>query len=286
MTAVIIDGKHSAAKLRAEVADKVATLKEQGIVPGIVSIIVGNDPASKTYLKNKQKVAQQMGFHADLLELEETISQQMLMDIIEGFNHNPRIHGIVVQMPLPKHMNTKEVMLSIKHEKDIDGFHPHNLGMLVHRDEHIIPSTPRGVMRLLRDYNVDLKGKKVVVVGQSTIVGRPLALLALDQQATVTVCTSNTPDLKKETLQADVLFSAAGKIGLITAEHVKEGAVVIDVGVNYDENGRMCGDVCFEEVSQKASMITPVPGGIGPMTVASIFEQTYLNTVDIIAKKS
>lgn len=273
----LLDGKALALKVREELAEKVKNLMQQGIQPGLVVILVGEDPASQTYVRNKEIAATKAGFLSTVVRLDASITEKALLEKIEQFNHDDRYHGILVQLPLPNHISQETILENINPKKDVDGFHPYNLGKLLQKNEEIIPCTPRGILTILEEYHIDLVGKKVVIVGQSTIVGRPMALLCLNRGATVTVCHSRTKDLKQETLTADILISAVGKLNLITKEHVKEGAVVIDVGINRKEDGKLAGDVDFQAVAPLTSAITPVPGGVGPMTIAMLLDQTYLN---------
>lgn len=276
---IILDGKSLATSVRQTLKEKVASLTEQGITPGLVVLLVGEDHASQVYVRNKERAAQEVGFHSVVERLSSAITQAQLLEKIEEYNHRTDIDGILVQMPLPAHIDSDAVLEAIAPEKDIDGFHPINLGKLLQKDETIVPCTPKGILRLLEAYEIDLVGKHVVVIGQSTIVGRPMALLALNHGATVTVCHSRTQDLLAQVQQADILISAVGKVHLITREMIKPGAVVIDVGINRLDNGKLVGDVDFEAVKEVASAITPVPGGVGPMTIAMLLEQTYYNAL-------
>ena len=240
-------------------------------------LLVGEDPASQIYVRNKERAANEVGFHSVVERLPETTTQEELLHKIEELNNDDAIHGILVQLPLPKQINSQAVLEAIVPEKDVDGFHPVNLGKLLQKDESIVPCTPKGIIRLLEEYEIDLTGKEMVVIGQSTIVGRPMALLGLNRGATVTVCHSRTKDLEKQIARADIIISAVGKPNLVLKEHVKKGAVIIDVGINRLESGKLVGDVDFDGVKDQVSAITPVPGGVGPMTIAMLLEQTYLN---------
>jgi methylenetetrahydrofolate dehydrogenase (NADP+) / methenyltetrahydrofolate cyclohydrolase len=270
----IISGKEIAAKKREEIKLKVKKLKEKGIQPGLAVILVGDDQASERYVRNKQKACEEVGIYSLLQRYDSHITEAFLIEKIKELNHNPDIHGILVQLPLPKHIDPQIVIETISADKDVDGFHPINVGKLVIGEDSFIPCTPFGIMVMLEDINYDLTGKRAVVVGRSNIVGKPMGQLLLQKNATVTYCHSKTANLPSVTREADVLVSAVGLANFITAEHVKEGAVVIDVGMNRDENGKLCGDVLFEEVKDKASYITPVPGGVGPMTITMLLENT------------
>ena len=274
--AKIIDGKALAAKKQAALQEKVERLKaESGLVPGLVVILVGDDPASQVYVRNKERFAKKVGFLSETVRLSESISEEELIQVIEKYNKDERFHGILVQLPLPKHINDKRVILAIDPKKDVDGFHPMNTGHLWSGRPVMVPCTPAGIMELLREYEVALEGKTAVIIGRSNIVGKPMAQLLLEKNATVTLAHSRTRDLAKVTKQADILIVAIGQGHFVTAGFVKEGAVVIDVGMNRDVDGRLIGDVDFEEVEPIASLITPVPGGVGPMTITMLMEQTY-----------
>ena len=274
--AKIIDGKALAAKKQAALQEKVERLKaESGLVPGLVVILVGDDPASQVYVRNKERFAKKVGFLSETVRLSESISAEELIQVIEQYNKDERFHGILVQLPLPKHINDKRVILAIDPKKDVDGFHPMNTGHLWSGRPVMVPCTPAGIMELLREYEVALEGKTAVIIGRSNIVGKPMAQLLLEKNATVTLAHSRTRDLAKVTKQADILIVAIGQGHFVTADFVKEGAVVIDVGMNRDVDGRLIGDVDFEGVEPIASLITPVPGGVGPMTITMLMEQTY-----------
>lgn len=274
--AKIIDGKALAAKKQAALQEKVERLKaESGLVPGLVVILVGDDPASQVYVRNKERFAKKVGFLSETVRLSESISEEELIQVIEKYNKDERFHGILVQLPLPKHINDKRVILAIDPKKDVDGFHPMNTGHLWSGRPVMVPCTPAGIMELLREYEVALEGKTAVIIGRSNIVGKPMAQLLLEKNATVTLAHSRTRDLAKVTKQADILIVAIGQGHFVTDDFVKEGAVVIDVGMNRDVDGRLIGDVDFEGVEPIASLITPVPGGVGPMTITMLMEQTY-----------
>lgn len=271
----IIDGKALAEKMQADLKTKTDKLIKKGITPGLVVILVGEDSASQVYVKNKERVANNLGFNSVVRRVEETVSEADLLKIINQYNLDSQFHGILVQLPLPKHIDEEKVLLTIDPQKDVDGFHPLNMGKLWEGNPLMIPSTPAGIMEMFKEYNVDLTGKSAVIVGRSNIVGKPMAALLLQENATVTITHSKTKDLKDVTKQADILVVAIGVGHFITADFVKNGAVVIDVGMNRNGEGKLIGDVKFDEVSEVASLITPVPGGVGPMTITMLMEQTY-----------
>ena len=270
----LIDGKALAAKMQAELKVKVDKLKEADNVPGLAVILVGEDPASQIYVRNKARQATAIGLNSSVVRLPETVTEQELLDLIEQYNQSEQWHGILVQLPLPEHISEEKVLLAIDPEKDVDGFHPMNMGRLWSGNPLMIPSTPAGIMEMFREYNVELSGKRAVVIGRSNIVGKPMAQLLMMADATVTIAHSKTENLRELTKEADVLVVAIGRDRMIKAEDVKEGAVVIDVGMNRDEDGKLHGDVDFDEVKNVASFITPVPGGVGPMTITMLMEQT------------
>ncbi|WP_314828701.1 bifunctional methylenetetrahydrofolate dehydrogenase/methenyltetrahydrofolate cyclohydrolase [Streptococcus cristatus] len=272
----IIDGKALAEKLQAKLAEKTAKLKaETGQEPGLVVILVGDNPASQVYVRNKERSALAAGFRSEVVRLPESTSQEELLILIAQYNQDPAWHGILVQLPLPAHIDDEAVLLAIDPEKDVDGFHPTNMGRLWSGHPLMIPSTPAGIMEMFREYKVDLEGKNAVVIGRSNIVGKPMAQLLLSKNATVTLTHSRTHHLAKIAKKADILVVAIGRGHFVTKDFVKEGAVVIDVGMNRDENGKLIGDVKFDEVAEVASLITPVPKGVGPMTITMLMEQTY-----------
>lgn len=274
--AIRIDGKALATKLQGELAEKTARLKEEtGVVPGLVVIIVGENPASQVYVRNKERSAIAAGFRSEVVRLPETIQQHELLELIEQYNQDPLWHGILVQLPLPKHIDDEAVLLAIDPAKDVDGFHPLNMGRLWAGNPVMVPSTPAGIMEMFKAYGIELEGKRAVVIGRSNIVGKPMAQLLLAKNATVTLTHSRTHHLAKIAKTADILVVAIGRAKFVTADFVKEGAVVIDVGMNRDEDGKLCGDVDYEAVAPLASHITPVPGGVGPMTITMLMEQTY-----------
>jgi methylenetetrahydrofolate dehydrogenase (NADP+)/methenyltetrahydrofolate cyclohydrolase len=296
MAAQIIDGKQVAADMREELKKEVAKLKEQGVVPGLGVILVGEDPASKSYVTAKERTCEEIGIYSDDNRLAPDTSQQELMALVERMNKDPKIHGILVQLPLPKHLNETEVLLSIDPAKDVDGFHPMNVGKMVVGEESFLPCTPHGVIQLLVRSGVTIEGAEVVIVGRSNIVGKPLANMLIQKKpqrnATVTVCHTRTKDLAAHTRRADIVIAAAGRPNTITADMVKDGVVVIDVGVNRVEDAtkkrgyRLVGDVDFEAVKEKASLITPVPGGVGPMTITMLMYNTVESARRTIARTS
>jgi len=271
----IIDGNKIAQDIRNEVRQSAISLKEQkGIIPGLAVVLVGEDPASQVYVGKKAKACAEVGFLSREYKLPADTSETRLLEIIAELNQDKLIHGILVQLPLPKNISTDKIIAAIDPHKDVDGFHPYNVGGLLTGSPLFIPCTPQGIMELIARIGIDLKGKEAVVVGRSNIVGKPMALLLLAQHATVTICHSRTKDLPSVTRRADILIAAIGKAHMIKADMVKDGVVVIDVGVNRLENGKLAGDVAFAEVAPKASYITPVPGGVGPMTIAMLMKNT------------
>lgn len=274
MSSVIINGKEIGQEIRTGVATRVQALKEKGVTPGLAVILVGDNPASKTYVANKQKSCEQIGMYSELVKLPEEISEQALLDQIRELNDRHSIHGILVQLPLPKHINEEKVIQTISPEKDVDGFSPISVGKMMLGQDTYLPCTPFGVMKMLEHAGIDIAGKHAVIVGRSHIVGKPMGQLLLQKDATVTYTHSKTPDLPYFTKQADILIAAVGRANFITSEHIKEGAVVIDVGINRNEDNRLCGDVDFNDVKGIASHITPVPGGVGPMTITMLLENT------------
>lgn len=270
----LIDGKAIAAKVRSELAAKTKQLMDTGLQPGLAVILVGDDPASKTYVRAKVRACKEVKIHSELIQLSVSVKETELLNHIYRLNEDPAIHGVLVQLPLPPHISTERVIAAIAPEKDVDGFHPTNVGRMVVGLETLLPCTPRGIMELLRRMDIAVAGKHAVVVGRSNIVGKPVALLLQQADATVTMCHSKTRDLASLTRQGEILIVAAGRPGLITREHVREGAVVIDVGIHRTKEGRLTGDVRFDEVLPQVSHITPVPGGVGPMTIAMLLHNT------------
>ncbi|MBD1378793.1 bifunctional methylenetetrahydrofolate dehydrogenase/methenyltetrahydrofolate cyclohydrolase FolD [Metabacillus arenae] len=284
MTAEIINGKEVAKNKREELGNEVAKLTQQGLTPGLVVILVGNDPASLSYIRGKQKAAEEIGVHFKLEHFEETLSETELLDVIENYNQDSRFHGILVQLPLPKHINETAVIEKISPEKDVDGFHPVNVGRMLTGQDTFLPCTPAGIVELLKITNVELTGKHVVVIGRSNLVGKPVGQLLLNENATVTYCHSRTKNLSELTKQADILIVAVGRANFIGGKDIKEGAVVIDVGVNRLENGKLCGDVHFDEAKEVASYLTPVPGGVGPMTITMLAHNTVKSAKQTLQK--
>lgn len=280
MTAAIINGKEIAEKKRLEIAEEVISLKRHGVTPGLAVILVGNNHASRTYVTNKEKACQEVGMNSVLIEMPEEVSEEELLSKIGELNADTNIHGILVQLPIPKHIDEKKVIESISPLKDVDGFHPINIGRMMTGQNAFLPCTPYGIMVLLEETGITVAGKHVVVVGRSNIVGKPVGQLFLNQDATVTYCHSKTQDIKLHTTQADILVAAVGIPNFIKAEHVKPGAVVIDVGINRNEAGKLCGDVDFAEVSDKAGYITPVPKGVGPMTITMLMYNTLKSAAE------
>lgn len=274
MTAQRIDGIALSHKLRADVSSRAAALKAKGITPGLAVILVGENPASQVYVRNKVKACQESGLHSLLEKYSEDMSEKALLERIESLNQDPSIHGILVQLPLPQHIDAQRVIEAISPNKDVDGFHIASAGALMTGMPGFWPCTPYGCMKMLESIAYDLKGKHAVVIGRSNIVGKPMAMMLLQKNATVTICHSATPDLKAMTLLADVIVAAVGKRNVLTADMVKPGAVVIDVGMNRNDEGKLCGDVDFEGVEKVASYITPVPGGVGPMTITMLLVNT------------
>jgi len=274
MAATIIDGKKVAADIKAELKKEVEELKSKGVNPALSVVLVGENPASKKYVANKEKTCDALGIKSVAYKLPESATQEELLRLVDELNANPEIHGILVQLPLPKHMNEKEVMHRIAPEKDVDGFGPDALGRLLLDEPGFVPCTPHGAMKMLEAYGVDPAGKKAVIVGRSVIVGKPLALLLLRKNATVTICHSKTPDLRGECLSADILCVAVGRAQMVKGDWVKEGAAVIDIGINVNEQGKLIGDVEFDKAKERAGWITPVPGGAGPMTIAMLMYNT------------
>lgn len=274
MPAQIIDGLALSKKLRLAIADQVTSLKQRGIQPGLAVVLVGDNPASQVYVRNKIKACEDAGIHSVLEKYEADFSEADLLARIEALNNDPAIHGILVQLPLPAHINEQKVLEAISAQKDVDGFHVSSAGALMTGLPGFWPCTPHGCLKMLDDIGYDLRGKHAVVVGRSNIVGKPMALMLLSRSATVTICHSATQDLAAFTRQADVIVAAVGKQNLITADMVKPGAIVIDVGMNRNTEGKLCGDVDFDGVREVAGWITPVPGGVGPMTITMLLDNT------------
>ena len=278
--ATIIDGKALAKKVRGELKEECEKLKEQGIFPKLAVVMVGDNPASKVYVRNKSRACQEVGIEYQEYLLDEKTTQKELEELIQKLNQTKEIHGILLQSPVPAHLDINEAFKNINYLKDVDGFTPESVGRLSIGEDTFVSCTPFGIIRMFEEYNIDLEGKHVVILGRSNIVGKPLIQCCLQKNATVTVCHSKTKNLEKHTREADVVIAAIGQAKFVKADMVKEGVVIIDVGINRNEDGKLVGDVDFEAVSQKASYITPVPGGVGPMTIAML-----MNNVIKAAKK-
>lgn len=272
MAAQIIDGRKIADEIKKKISSEISGWKKK---PGLATVLVGDNPASKVYVSRKNASCKQYGLYSREIHLPESVSQAELLRVVRELNSDPFIHGILVQLPLPKQINEKEILETITPDKDVDGFHPLNFGRLVAGYPSFVPCTARGVLELIKSTGVKLEGKHAVIIGRSNIVGKPTAILLLQENCTVTVCHSKTRDLAEETKKADIVIAAVGKPNLVTADMVKQGAVVIDVGMNRLPDGKLCGDVDFEKVKEKASFITPVPGGVGQMTIAMLLQNTF-----------
>ncbi len=274
----IISGKEVSEAVKLRVADEVKELKENGIEPCLAVILVGDDPASRVYVNNKKKACEFCGIRSLEYVLPAETKEEELIELVEKLNNDNSVNGILCQLPLPKHLDEKKVLNLIKPEKDVDAFHPENVGHIMIGDFNFLPCTPAGIMEMLRYENIDLDGKNCVVIGRSNIVGKPMAMLMLKENATVTICHSRTKSLKEIVAGADVIVAAVGRPNFVTADMVKDGAVIIDVGINRMDDGKLCGDVDFEACKEKASYITPVPGGVGPMTIATLMQNTITAT--------
>ena len=272
--AKIISGKEVSARVKAEVKAECDKLKEKGITPGLAVIIVGDDPASRVYVNNKKKACAEVGFVSEEYALPADTTEEQLLELVDELNKKDTIHGILCQLPLPSHLDEKAVINAISPEKDVDAFHPSNVGKIMIGDYTFLPCTPAGVMEMIHFSGIEVSGKNCVVIGRSNIVGKPMAMLLLHENGTVTICHSRTKNLKEICSQADILVAAVGRPNFVTADMVKDGAVVLDVGINRLKSGKLCGDVDFEAVEKKASFITPVPGGVGPMTIAMLMKNT------------
>ena len=273
--ATILSGKTVSARIKENLKKEIEELKTRGILPGLAVVIVGEDPASKVYVGRKEAMCEELGMHSEKFALPEDTTQEELLALVEKLNSDPSIHGILVQLPLPKHLDEKAVINTIRPEKDVDAFHPVNVGKIMIGDYDFVPCTPAGIMELIAESGVEIDGKTCVVVGRSNIVGKPMSMLLLHKNGTVTTCHSRTKNLAEVTKTADILVAAVGKANFITKDMVKPGAVVIDVGMNRLEDGRLVGDVDFENVEKIAGAITPVPGGVGPMTIAMLMQNTF-----------
>ena len=272
--AEIISGKVISAAVKERIAAEVEELKAKGVTPGLAVIIVGTDPASQVYVGSKERTCIELGMYSEKYELPESTTNEELLALVKKLNKDNKIHGILCQLPLPKHLDEKAVIDAIVPEKDVDAFHVQNVGKIMIGDYDFLPCTPAGIMEMLKYTNIDPAGKHCVVIGRSNIVGKPMAMLMLHANATVTICHSRTQNLKEICREADILVASVGKAKFVTPDMVKDGAVVIDVGINRDENGKLCGDVDYEAVAPKCSAITPVPGGVGPMTIAMLMQNT------------
>ncbi len=270
----IIDGKAVAAEIRAKIKKDVGQLRSKGIVPGLAAVLVGDNPASQVYVRNKRKACEEAGIYSEEHKLPADLKQEALVKLVNDLNIDKKINGILIQLPLPKHIDSKVILECVSPDKDVDGFHPYNVGRLTVGDPTFSPCTPHGVIVLLEHYGIKMDGMNAVVVGRSNIVGKPVALMLINRNATVTVCHSRTKDLEERCKKADILIVAAGRPRMIRGDMVKEGAVVVDVGINREDNGGLVGDVDFEEASKRAEWITPVPGGVGPMTIAMLLKNT------------
>ncbi len=271
---IIIDGKKVSASVKEKVKSECEALKAQGIIPGLAVILVGDDPASRVYVNNKKKACEYVGFRSEEFALPATTTQEELLALVDELNNRDDINGILCQLPLPKGLDENAVIEAISPVKDVDAFHKQNVGRIMIGDYDFLPCTPAGIMEMLHAYDISVDGKKCVVIGRSNIVGKPMGMLLLHENGTVTICHSHTKNLSEITSDADILVAAIGKAKFVTADMVKDGAVVIDVGMNRDENKKLCGDVDFENVKDKCSYITPVPGGVGPMTIATLMKNT------------
>ena len=273
--AEIINGKLVSAEMRKELGEKISLFKEKtGITPGLAVVVVGNDPASAVYVRNKHKACLEVGIESYQIELPESTTEEELLFEIDRLNSDNQVHGILVQLPLPKHINEERIIERIAPVKDVDAFHPSNVGRIMIGNYNLLPCTPAGIIALLDYHRVEVEGKRCVVIGRSNIVGKPMAILLMERNGTVTVCHSRTKNLEEITRDADILVAAIGKAGFVKADMVKEGAVVVDVGINRLKDGRLCGDVDFDGVREVASLITPVPGGVGPMTITMLLFNT------------
>ena len=283
--AIIIDGKAVSAKVRSELAEKTVTFKEKyGYAPGLAVVIVGEDPASKIYVRNKKKACEEIGYNSFEYALPEETTEKELLELIEKLNSDKSVHGILVQSPVPGHIDEKKIQLAIRPEKDVDAFHPVNVGKIMIGDYDFVPCTPAGITELLDSYGIETSGKRCVVIGRSDIVGKPMAMLMLHKNSTVTICHSRTKDLASVTREADIVIAAVGKADFLTGDMIKQGAVVIDVGMNRNSEGKLCGDASFDSCEKKASYISPVPRGVGPMTITMLMKNTY-KAAELFAEK-
>lgn len=274
METQLLEGKKLAKKMQTVMETRVSQLKEKGLTPGLTVVLVGDDPASQTYVRNKERQATKVGIKSEVIRLDASITEEELLQVVYQLNEDKTVHGILVQLPLPRHINEQRVLRAIDYEKDVDGFHPMNMGNFLLGNEGALPCTPLGIMTLLKEYEIEIEGKNALVIGRSNIVGKPMALMLMKDHATITIAHSRTKNLKELTKQADIVVAAIGRGHFITGDFLKPGAVVVDVGMNRDENGKLIGDVDTESAMGIASYITPVPGGVGPMTITMLLEQT------------
>lgn len=274
MSAEVIDGKQLSYELKLKMKDDVTQLKSEGLVPHLTVVLVGEDPASASYVRGKERACEETGMSSDLIKLDASVSEQELLQHIEDLNHHPSVHGILVQLPLPSHINEQKVIEMIDPLKDVDGFHPINIGRMMTGQETFLPCTPLGIITMLKSKNIDIEGKHAVILGRSNIVGKPVGQLLLNENATVTYCHSKTKNRQKYTTEADILIAAIGQPHMITVEDIKQDAVIVDVGINRLDDGSLTGDVDFENVKEKAAYITPVPRGVGPMTITMLLSNT------------
>lgn len=275
---IVLNGKELAGKIQAKIKEDVELLKKASITPGLAVIMIGDDPASQVYVRKKAEACKEVGIYSVVHEMPDNIKEETIINTIKLMNENQNINGILVQLPLPEHINQTKILESIDPKKDVDGFHPYNMGRLFLDLDSFVPCTPLGVMKIFEEYGIDVKGKDVCIVGASNIVGKPMAALLLNEFATVDICHVYTKDLKEHTKKADIIIVAVGKAGLITEDMVKDDAIVVDIGINRLESGKLVGDVKYDEVSKKCSYITPVPGGVGPMTIAMLLSNTIKAT--------
>lgn len=284
MTAKDISGRELSSTIRAELTDQVHALKGQNIQPGLAVVLVGEDPASQVYVRNKEKACHAIGMYSEVHRLPEATTEQELLDLVAVLNEKAAIHGILVQMPLPKHISEQKVIHAIRPDKDVDGFHPINVGkLMIGQEDALVACTPAGIIEMLKRTGIEIAGKHAVIIGRSNIVGKPISMLLLQEHATVTICHSRTPDLAEVTRTADIVIAAVGKAKLVTREYIKPGAVVIDVGINRMPDGKLAGDVDYDAVKETADYITPVPGGVGPMTITMLLKNTLKATLNLTA---
>lgn len=282
MNTIIIDGKKTSGQIKDELANEVIELKEKGVEPTLAVVLVGNDPASQVYVKHKKKACEYVGMRSLAYELDEKTTEEALLELIDELNNRDDVHGILVQLPLPKHIDEEKILLAIDPSKDVDGFHPYSVGNLSIGRDGFVSCTPAGIIELIKRYNIQIEGKNCVVIGRSNIVGKPVSMLLLRENGTVTICHSRTKNIKEICKEADILVVAIGKANFVTKDFVKEGATIIDVGMNRLENGKLCGDVKYDECSQLAGAITPVPGGVGPMTIAMLMKNCIKSATNML----